>query len=195
MCPSPSDGDDPIGPLMSMPIPTRLCNGTARWGTSIQAPVSQGSAFLMISSSSSHVVTRAVSQPSQPGDELLPWNWKARPATLAPRAARSGLSGFAVCHYGPRYEAGADTCFIKFGAVRLGAHAERDFARLLDACEAFSVRVGMPTLLAGANMARYEAYRHLAARGFRTALQGVAMHRPNEPGYSRPGVYIIDDWR
>jgi hypothetical protein len=23
----------------------------------------------------------------------------------------------------------------------------------------------------------------------------VTMHRPNEPGYNRPGVYIIDDWR
>lgn len=107
----------------------------------------------------------------------------------------SGLSGFAVCHYGPRSEAGADTCFIKFGAVRSGARAERDFARLLDACEALAVRVAAPTLLAGANMARHEAYRHLATRGFRTMVQGVAMHRPNEPGYSRPGVYVIDDWR
>jgi hypothetical protein len=57
----------------------------------------------------------------------------------------SGLSGFAVCHYGPRSEAGADICFIRFGAVRSGARAERDFARLLDACEALSVRVAMPT--------------------------------------------------
>ncbi len=33
------------------------------------------------------------------------------------------------------------------------------------------------------------------ARGFRTEFQGVAMHHPNEEGYSRPGVYVIDDWR
>jgi hypothetical protein len=26
-------------------------------------------------------------------------------------------------------------------------------------------------------------------------LQGVGMHRPNEPGYSRPDVWAIDDWR
>ena len=44
-------------------------------------------------------------------------------------------------------------------------------------------------------MARHEAYRHLIARGFRTEVQGVAMHRPNEAGYSRPGLYVIDDWR
>jgi GNAT superfamily N-acetyltransferase len=106
-----------------------------------------------------------------------------------------GLAAFAVCHYGPRSEAGADTCFIKFGAVRQGPSAEQEYSRLLDACEALAFAVGMPNLLAGANMARQEAYGHLIARGFRTAIQGVAMHRHNDPGYCRPGVYVIDDWR
>jgi hypothetical protein len=107
----------------------------------------------------------------------------------------NGIAAFAVCHYGPRSEAGADNCFIKFGAARDGPSAEHDFSRLLDACEALAGAVGMPTLLAGANMARHEAYRHLVARGFRTAIQGVAMHRHNDPGYCRPGVYVLDDWR
>jgi GNAT superfamily N-acetyltransferase len=107
----------------------------------------------------------------------------------------AGLAAFAVCHYGPRSEAGAETCFIKFGAVRDTPSAERDFSRLMDACEALAVAVGMPTLLAGANLARQEAYQHLVARGFRTAIQGVNMHRRNDPGYCLPGVYIIDDWR
>jgi hypothetical protein len=44
-------------------------------------------------------------------------------------------------------------------------------------------------------MGRHEAYRALLARGFRTEFQGVAMHRDNEAGYCRPGVYAIDDWR
>jgi GNAT superfamily N-acetyltransferase len=106
-----------------------------------------------------------------------------------------GVVAFAVCHYGLRSEAGANTCFIKFGAVRDGPAAEQNYLRLLDACGALAVAVGMPNLLAGANMARHEAYRHLVARGFRTVVQGVAMHRKNDPGYCRPGVYIIDDWR
>lgn len=106
-----------------------------------------------------------------------------------------GIAAFAVCHYGPRSEAGADTCFVKFGAVRDGRSAEHDYLRLLDACEALAVAVGMPNLLVGANMARHEAYRHLVARGFRTEIQGVNMHRQNDPGYCRPGAYIIDDWR
>jgi len=31
--------------------------------------------------------------------------------------------------------------------------------------------------------------------GFRTMIQGVTMHRPNEPGYSAPGLFVLDDWR
>jgi hypothetical protein len=106
-----------------------------------------------------------------------------------------GLAAFAICHYGPGSEAGKDTCFVKFGAVRASPSAERDYGRLLDACEALAVSAGMPNLVAGANLARHEAYQHLVARGFRTTVQGVAMHRRNEPGYCRPGIYIIDDWR
>ena len=106
-----------------------------------------------------------------------------------------GIAAFAVCHYGPRSEAGADACFIKFGAVRTGAAAEHDYLRLLDACEAVAAAVGMPNLLAGANMARHEAYRNLVIRGFRTEILGVTMHRHNDPDYCRPGTYVIDDWR
>jgi len=107
----------------------------------------------------------------------------------------TGLAAFAICHFGPRSEAGEGFCFIKFGAVRATPSGDKDFGRLLDAAQALAVSAGMPNLLAGANLARQEAYQHLAARGFRTAVQGVNMHRRNEPGYCRPGVYIIDDWR
>jgi GNAT superfamily N-acetyltransferase len=110
-------------------------------------------------------------------------------------AGPDGIAGFAVCHYGPRSEAGTGTCFIKFGAVRDAPSAESDYLRLLDACGALAVAVGMGKVLAGANMARHEAYGHLVDRGFRTEIQGVAMHRKNDAGYCRPGLYVIDDWR
>jgi GNAT superfamily N-acetyltransferase len=106
-----------------------------------------------------------------------------------------GVAGFAICHYGPRSEAGTDLCFIKFGAVRATPEAQQDYGRMLNACEALALSVGMPTLLAGANLARHEAYQFLLARGYRSRFQGVSMHQRNEPGYCRPGVYIIDDWR
>jgi hypothetical protein len=107
----------------------------------------------------------------------------------------SGLAGLGVCHCGAGTEAGSGACYVKFAAIRPGPDAGRNFERLLDACEALAVAEGMQVLIAGANMGRHEAYRDLLARSFRIEIQGVTMHRPNEPGYNRPGVYIIDDWR
>ena len=112
------------------------------------------------------------------GDTVLWWN-------------DSQLDAFAVCHGGPDTEAGADNCYVKFGVARTA----ETFERLLDACEAFARKRGLTRLEAGVNLAREDAYRRLLARGFRAAIQGVGMHRPNEAGYSRPDVYAIDDWR
>jgi hypothetical protein len=84
---------------------------------------------------------------------------------------------------------------VKFGAVPDDLDRERRFARLLDACERFARDAGASTLTAGVNLARDRAYAALRRRGFRTFLQGVAMHRPNVPAYSRPEVFALDDWR
>jgi GNAT superfamily N-acetyltransferase len=117
------------------------------------------------------------------GDALLIWDGASR------------LAGFAVCHWGPASEAGADCLFIKFAAVRSGPGASDRFDALLAGAGALAVQVGMTAVFAGINLAREEAYRQMIARGFRSEVQIVTLHRPNEPGYSRPGVYAIDDWR
>ena len=106
-----------------------------------------------------------------------------------------GLIGFAVCHCGAETEAGSGQCYVKFGAVRSGPDAGTAFTRLLAACEVFAAERGVPRLVAGVNTARREAYRAMLACGFRTDVQGLAMDRPDEAGYNRPGVYISDDWR
>ena len=105
------------------------------------------------------------------------------------------LVGLAVCHCGPGTEAGSGTCYVKFAAARPSPTAERNFDRLLDACEEMAAEKGLSRLAAGVNMARHEAYGRMLERGFRTDFQGVAMQRPNEPGYNQPGVYVMDDWR
>jgi len=74
-------------------------------------------------------------------------------------------------------------------------NAALEFELLLDACEALAAAEGMSRLVAGVNTARIEAYQTMLAHGFRTDFQGVGMHKPNEPGYNRPGIYLIDDWR
>lgn len=44
-----------------------------------------------------------------------------------------GLAAFAICHYGARSEAGAGTCFVKFGAVRDTLAAEQEYRWLMPA--------------------------------------------------------------
>lgn len=110
-------------------------------------------------------------------------------------SAGDELAGIAVCHVGKGSEAGSGTTYVKFGAVSPGPDAPASFDRLLAACEALAHQRGAPHVLAGVNTARHAAYRQLMERGFRTAMVGVAMQRPNDPGYNRPDCYAIDDWR
>ncbi len=53
----------------------------------------------------------------------------------------------------------------------------------------------MTRLVAGVNTSRDEAYRRMLAHGFHSERIGVAMHRPNDPAYNRPDVFVLDDWR
>ncbi len=116
------------------------------------------------------------------GDTLLLWD-------------DGGLVGLAICHYGANTEAGSNTCYIKFAAVPPGNHAAEKFVQLLDICAALSANVGMSQLIAGVNTSRENAYEILLAHGFRVDIIGVAMHRPNEPGFSHSDMFVLDDWR
>jgi GNAT superfamily N-acetyltransferase len=105
------------------------------------------------------------------------------------------VAAFAVCHCGGGTEAGSGTCFIKFGAARPGDGDARRFEHLLDACESFAADRGLERIVAGCNTARHGAYEALLGRGFRAFLNGLAMLRPNEPGYNRADAWVIDDLR
>jgi GNAT superfamily N-acetyltransferase len=112
------------------------------------------------------------------GDTVLLWD-EAR------------LAAFAVCHGGVGTEAGDGACYVKFAAAR----SADDFGNLLAACEAFAQGQQLRRVEAGVNLAREEAFRRMMAHGFRTHHIGVAMHRANDQGYSRPDALVIDDWR
>jgi N-acetylglutamate synthase-like GNAT family acetyltransferase len=107
----------------------------------------------------------------------------------------SSLNGFAVCHYGPASEAGADACLIKFAAIRPGPTAQQSFDDMLAACKMLATEAGMQRLFAGVNTGCGDAYRHLLARNFQIEMQGVNMHRPNDAGYYRADLFLLDDWR
>ena len=116
------------------------------------------------------------------GDTVLVWDG-------------SVLAAFGVCHCGAGTEAGSDACYVKFGAALPGPKTEVYFTQLLDGCLAFAAQQKVSRLIAGINTARNEAYQLMLKRGFRIDQVGIAMHRFNEKGYNRPGVYVMDDWR
>jgi predicted N-acetyltransferase YhbS len=106
------------------------------------------------------------------------------------------MEGMAVCHCGAGSEAGSDTCYVKFAAVRPGEGAAMRFEGLLDACEAYAAESGLGRLVAGVNTGRLDAYRRLLARGFRTEKIGVSMRlRPEGLHFDTPAHYVIDDLR
>lgn len=107
---------------------------------------------------------------------------------------RGTLDGFAVCMIGPGSEGGEKLCFVKFAAARGGTGAGERFSKLLAAIDAFAVSRGVP-IEAGVNLAREDAFLRMRARGYKTAVNVVAMQRPHAAGFNRPDVYVMDDWR
>jgi len=175
--------------VMSKPT-ARTTDGASSWTTFSAVPPDERPAILSACREVTDAIYEGLDVSSEIrsvgdqhlGDTLLLWG-------------RDRLAGVAVCHSGPGSEAGSGTCYIKFAAVRPGAAARQDFDRLLTACERFAVDAGARRLVAGVSTARHEAYARMLERGFRTDMQGVAMKRPNEAGYNRAGVYVLDDWR
>ena len=107
----------------------------------------------------------------------------------------TGLVAFAICHCGALTEAGSNTCYVKFAAVRPSLNASTHFEQLLNLCEMLTRKAGMSRLVAGVNTSHHDAYRQMIARGFRTEITGIAMHKPNEPGFARPDVFVLNDLR
>lgn len=109
--------------------------------------------------------------------------------------AGGDVVAFAVCHAGAGSEAGSGACLVKFGAVHPAAASAETFDRLLDACDALAAARGAGVLLAGVDLGTRTAYRHLLARGFRTEMQGVALHSPDDAGYLTRDALVLGDWR
>ena len=119
---------------------------------------------------------------------------KQRAGDVVLTQTRGALDGFAICLNGPGSEGGEKLCYIKFGAARPGAGADKRFGQLLEACEAFAASRGA-AVEAGMNLAREGAFRAMKARGYRVTVQGVSMQRPHAVGFNRADAWVIDDWR
>ena len=69
------------------------------------------------------------------GDTILLWRQEGQSNNHDNEGSR--LIGIAVCHCGSGSEAGSNTCYVKFGAVKPGHTVDRDFEELLRACESY----------------------------------------------------------
>lgn len=105
------------------------------------------------------------------------------------------IVGFACCHHGAGSEAGSAQVMVKFAAVRRGNDAARRFMLLLAACESFAASRGVKRLVAGTNTGRSGAYEAMLDAGYRTWMNGIAMHKSGGACYDLPDVFVIDDWR
>jgi predicted N-acetyltransferase YhbS len=108
---------------------------------------------------------------------------------------RQNLEAFAICHFGLGTEGGPDRCYVKFGGVRPGLSASAHFDLLLDGCEQLAVAKKLKCVFIGISTACHETYSQMITNGYRADYQGLGMHRDNNPGHSRPGLYVLNDWR
>jgi GNAT superfamily N-acetyltransferase len=176
--------------LMDLPIQTEPASISTRWARFSELSAGEKQLCLQACGELTNSIyegldlereIRAVDE-QRLGDTVLTWGG-------------GELTGFAVCHTGAGTEAGSEKCYIKFGAVRSGPNAAQEFRRLLDASREFARSRGARALVAGVNLARLDAYREMLEAGFQTTSQGVVMEQNAEPGYNRPDVFLIDDWR
>jgi N-acetylglutamate synthase-like GNAT family acetyltransferase len=107
------------------------------------------------------------------------------------------LVGLAICHCGPKTEAGTNTCYVKFGVVtgNVDRSASVNFDNLLQYCELFAASQGLSKLVAGVNIGNLAAYKKMISKGFSTEFQGVLMTKNNDAGYHTEDIYAIADWR
>jgi hypothetical protein len=110
-------------------------------------------------------------------------------------ADSSRMEAVALCEYGRSSPAGADSCLVRFAAVRPGSDTETRFALLLAGCERLAADQGLKQIVVCVNASRPEAYRYLLSKGFHVQRNGVTMHRPNEDAYSQAAGFVLDDLR
>ena len=80
--------------------------------------------------------------------------------------------------------------------VSIRSMQEGDLVEARRICRvAFGTFIGVQRMEAGVYLNRSQAYRQMLRRGFRTDIQGVAMHKPDSHAYNRPDAFVVDDWR
>jgi N-acetylglutamate synthase-like GNAT family acetyltransferase len=105
------------------------------------------------------------------------------------------LYGFAICHATPGSEADADSCYVKTLLIDPAIDDQETLLALVEACEGYARMQQLKTVRLGVNLACWEGYQAVAARGYRMQQLQLRMVRPIDDLLSDPSPFHFNDWR
>ena len=105
------------------------------------------------------------------------------------------LYGFAICHAAPGSEADADSCYVKALLIDPAIDDQETLLALVEACEGYARTQQLKTVQLGVNLACWEGYQAVAARGYQMRQLRLRMVRPIDDLLSDPSPFHFNDWR
>jgi hypothetical protein len=105
------------------------------------------------------------------------------------------LYGFAICHTAPGSEAEAGSCYVKALLIDPAIDDQETLLALVEACEGYARMHKLTTVRLGVNLACWEGYQAVAARGYQMRQLRLRMVRPIDELLSDPSPFHFNDWR
>jgi GNAT superfamily N-acetyltransferase len=105
------------------------------------------------------------------------------------------LYGFAICHAAPESEADADSCYVKALLIDPAIDDQETLLALVEACEGYARMQKLKTVRLGVNLACWEGYQAVAARGYQMRQLQLRLVRPIDDLLSDPSPFHFNDWR
>ena len=105
------------------------------------------------------------------------------------------LYGFAICHTAADSEADAGSCYVKALLIDPAIDDQETLLALVEACEGYARMQQLQTVRLGVNLACWEGYQAVAARGYHMRQLRLRMVRPIDDLLSDPSPFHFNDWR
>jgi ribosomal protein S18 acetylase RimI-like enzyme len=105
------------------------------------------------------------------------------------------LYGFAICHTAADSEADAGSCYVKALLIDPAIDDQETLLALVEACEGYARMQQLRTVRLGVNLACWEGYQAVAARGYHMRQLRLRMVRPIDDLLSDPSPFHFNDWR
>jgi GNAT superfamily N-acetyltransferase len=105
------------------------------------------------------------------------------------------LYGFAICHVAAGSEATAESCYVKALLIDPAIDDQETLLALVEACEGYARMHQLKAIRLGVNLACWEGYQAVAARGYQLRQLRLRMVRPIDDLLSDPSPFHFNDWR